>query len=109
MLDFLKAFSNSDCIICSSFHETFGVGLVEAAYFGLSIISSNCEGPSEIVNKVNGILLKQNIVNFYIKAMTTIISKKEMFKPIQIKKDVLARYGKLAYLKKFKIISSNLL
>ena len=105
----LNKLSNSDCIICSSFHETFGVGLVEAAYFGLSIISSNCEGPSEIVNKINGILLKKNIVNFYIKAMTLIISKKKRFKSIQIKKDVLARYGKLAYLKKFRIISNNLL
>ena len=55
----LNKLSNSDCIICSSFQVAFGAGLVEAAYFGLSIISSNCKGPSEIVNKFNYILLKK--------------------------------------------------
>ena len=55
--EMLTSLKNSHCLICSSLHETFGVGLIEAAYFGLSIISSNCEGSSEIVNKINGILL----------------------------------------------------
>ena len=34
---------------------------------------------NEIVNKINGILLKYNITNLYLKAMNTMISKKKKF------------------------------
>ena len=56
----LKILAQSDCIICSSLNETFGVGLIEACNFGLPVISSNCEGPSDIVNNLNGIIISKN-------------------------------------------------
>ena len=57
----LKILAQSDCIICSSLNETFGVGLIEACNFGLPVISSNCEGPSDIVNNLNGIIISKMI------------------------------------------------
>ena len=105
----LRLLSNSNCLICSSFHETFGVGLIEAAYYGLCIISSNCEGPSEIVNSTNGILIKKNNIDLYVKAMNRIIEENNKFKSIKIKKDIITRYGKSSYLRQYKEIIQNLL
>ena len=68
----LEQLANSNCILCSSYHETFGVGLIEAGWFGIPIISSKCEGPSEIVNKTNGLIVKKNTAKEFYFAMKKI-------------------------------------
>ena len=93
----LNKLSNSDCIVCSSFHETFGVGLVEAAYFGIPIISSKCEGPVDIVNKINGLLITKMWIHLkilfpkYYKIIKDIIKK--------LSKNILEKYGEKFILK----------
>ena len=97
----LRSLSESDCLICSSYHETFGVGLIEAAFYGLKIISSKCEGPSDIVNKSNGILVKKNSVKYFEEAMLKIINFNESYNSFNIKKDIVSRYGNKSFLKKY--------
>lgn len=106
MLDLL---SKSDCIICSSFNETFGVGLIEASNYGLPIISSNCEGPSDIVNKNNGILVFKNDVKSFSSAMNFMISKKHKFKKKKIMRENEKKFGNINYLKKFRKLSNIIL
>jgi len=52
-----KLLSRSDCFVLTSDHETFGVAIIEALACGLPIISTDCGGPSEIVNAENGIVV----------------------------------------------------
>ena len=48
---------NADCFVLSSFHETFGVVLIEAMSCGLPVLSTKCGGPESIVtNDQVGIL-----------------------------------------------------
>ena len=105
----LKILAESDCIICSSFNETFGVGLIEACNFGLQIISSNCEGPSDIVNKINGLIIKRNDTkNFYL-AMNKIIEGKSKFSKLRIITNNKKKFGNYAYIQKFKKITNSII
>lgn len=52
-----KEMCSANCFILSSYHETFGVVLIEALASGLPLISTRCGGPEDIVNKANGILV----------------------------------------------------
>ncbi len=94
----LKELSNSNCIICSSFHETFGVGLVEAAYYGIPIISSKCEGPQDIINKKNGLLINNSEKHFK-KAIHYMLKNKNFYKQKVIKIDIEKRFGYRFYKK----------
>ena len=105
----LKILAESDCIICSSFNETFGVGLIEACNFGLPIISSNCEGPSDIVNRINGIIIRKNdSKNFYF-AMNKIIEGKSKFNRSKIIMNNKIKFGKLAYIRKFRKMTNSII
>ena len=47
----------ADCFVLSSFHETFGVVLIEAMSCGTPVLSTKCGGPESIVtNDEVGIL-----------------------------------------------------
>ena len=105
----LKILAESDCIICSSFNETFGVGLIEACNFGLPIISTNCEGPSDIVNKINGIIITKNKAQNFYSAMNKIIERKSRFNKLKIIMNIKKKFGKNAYIKKFKKISNSII
>ena len=83
--------------------------MIEACNFGLPIISSNCEGPSDIVKKINGIIItKNNTQNFY-SAMNKIIERKSRFNKLKIIMNIKKRFGKNTYIKKFKKISNSII
>ena len=106
----LNELESSDCILCSSFHETFGVVLVEAAARGISIISTNAEGPSEIVNKINGLIVPHNNLRLYTKSMLRIFNnKRSLSEKKNIRADIIERFGKKRYLKKMKLFFNKCL
>ena len=47
-----------DVFVLSSFHETFGVVIIEALSCGKPVIATQCGGPEEILNNITGILVK---------------------------------------------------
>ncbi len=49
-----------DCVVSSSFIETFGLTLVEALFRGKPVISTSSGGPQDIVNDSNGFLVPVN-------------------------------------------------
>ena len=50
------------------------------ALFGLSLISSNSEGPSEIINDKNGIIVKDHNCKKFALAMKEIIENRHKYK-----------------------------
>ena len=105
----LKYLSQSDCIICSSFHETFGVGLIEALNYGIPIISSNCEGPSDIIKKFNELIVSTNDIRNFQNAMIKMINNKSKFKKNKIIVKNEQNFGNKQYFKKFKKILKNII
>lgn len=88
-----KHLKKSDCLLSSSFHETFGVVLIEALSYGIPVISTMSEGPSEIINSKNGILVKKRSYINYSNAMLKMYDKKIKFNSLKIKKDILNKFG----------------
>ena len=107
--ELIRKLSKADCLISASINETFGVVLIEAASLGLSLISSNSEGPSAIVNKINGIIVKGYNTQKFVLAMNKIIKNKYKYKKVKIKRDIIQRFGKKTYLKNFEYICKKIL
>lgn len=59
----IKEFTNCDAYILPSRHESFGISYIEAMACGKPVIATECGGPSDFVNKDNGILVKTGNVN----------------------------------------------
>ncbi len=88
-----KELAISDCFLSSSLHETFGVVLIEALAFGVPVISTRAEGPSEIVNNNNGFLVKHNDQISYTNCMRKIFFKKKKFNRLKLRKNIIKRFG----------------
>ncbi|QYA44586.1 glycosyltransferase [Macrococcoides bohemicum] len=69
----IKEISKSNILVSTSKIETFGVSILEAISVGVPVISTNSGGPLDIVNDINGIILKSDdpyelanvIISFY--------------------------------------------
>ncbi|MDT2886052.1 glycosyltransferase [Lactococcus lactis] len=46
----------ADCLVMSSTYEGFPLTVVEAMSYGIPVVSSNINGPNEIINDKNGVL-----------------------------------------------------
>ena len=92
-----KELAKADCFLSSSFHETFGVVLIEAIALGVPVISTKSEGPSEIVNNKNGYLVKQNDIKIYTKYMQKIYFKKKKFNRLKLRKEIIKRFGTYSF------------
>lgn len=71
-------YSNTDILISASFHEGFGLTLVEAMSCGVPTIAYiGAEGPATIIkNKKNGILVERNSYECYSEAVKLYIQNK---------------------------------
>lgn len=48
-----------DYFILPSRYETFGIAAIEALSCGLPVVTTDCDGPSEIINPTNGIIVRK--------------------------------------------------
>lgn len=64
-----EAMWNSNALVVSSFHETFGIVLIEAMATGIPVIATRCGGPNNIVTKETGILVEPGDVLDLAKAL----------------------------------------
>ena len=54
-------FNKIDVFCCSSYEEPFGIVIIEAMARGIPVISTNCNGPKDIINNnKNGLLIEKN-------------------------------------------------
>ena len=83
-------FKELDIFVLPSYHEPFGIVLIEAMAAGLPCISTNTEGPSEIINhNENGILVPKADVALMSDAIKTLLEKPQ----------ILSELGDLAFKK----------
>jgi len=87
-------YKNVDALCVSSSFETFCIPIVEAFSSGIPVISTNCDGPLEIVNKNTGILTPINDVDAYADAIIKMIKTCDKYDKNKIRKYVVNKYDK---------------
>lgn len=72
-----EAMWNSNALVVSSFHETFGIVLIEAMATGIPVIATRCGGPNEIVTNETGLQVEAGDVLDLANAMESLRNGRE--------------------------------
>ncbi|MBC7231553.1 MAG: glycosyltransferase [Actinobacteria bacterium] len=89
----LREMLECDIFVLNSYYETFGVVIIEALACGKPVIATDCGGPRDIINNVNGILVPPGSNNKMAEAMRKMVSELKLYDPIEIKRDCVNRFG----------------
>lgn len=89
-----QIYKECDTLCVSSSFETFCIPIVEALSAGLPVVSTSCDGPSEIVNKKCGILTPINDVEEYANAIIKMIKTYDKYDKKEIRKYAVNKYDK---------------
>ena len=80
-----KTLSQSHVLIVNSHFETFSTICAEALSCGIPVISTKCGGPESFLNDHTGILIDRDNNNQLTKAMMTVVSDYDKYKPKKLK------------------------
>ena len=78
--------ANSDVLCISSTVETFCIPIVEAFSSGIPVITTDCTGPLEIVDKTNSIVVPKNNIEEYSDAILKMKKEYKKYNSKEIKK-----------------------
>ena len=86
---------NEANVLCvSSTFETFCIPIIEAFASGIPVITTNCDGPLEIVDKTNSIIVPINNIKEYADAIIKMKKNYKKYDSKEIKKYVFNKYDK---------------
>ena len=91
---------NSDVLCVSSSFETFCIPIVEAFASGIPVITTNCTGPLEIVDKSNSVVVPINDINLFADAIIDVMNNYKKYNSKEIKKYAYDKYDKSTISKK---------
>jgi glycosyltransferase involved in cell wall biosynthesis len=100
---------NYNCLMSSSLYESFGVTLIEALSVGVPIIASDCGGPKDIVNEINGILVPNNNPVEFAVAMNTMINTYYQYSKERIIEDCFNRFSDKIISEKYNLIYNHII
>jgi glycosyltransferase involved in cell wall biosynthesis len=87
----------SSCVVLSSRHETFGVALIEAMYFGRPVISTRCGGPEEVVEPWFGSLVANSDLPALAHALVAMRDRLPAIAPRRVHEYCVERYGRRSF------------
>jgi glycosyltransferase involved in cell wall biosynthesis len=90
----VNEFQKCDCFILPSFHESFGLVLVEAIACGKPVIATRCGGPEDIVNEENGVLINKGNEEELSGAILNVKKNANRYKPELIRKYFIDNFSK---------------
>ena len=88
-----EVFRQADAFVLSSRHESFGVVCIEAAATGLPILATDCGGPRDIVNELNGILVAPDSVDALADGLVRLHDNIDRLDPAAIRADFQRRFS----------------
>ena len=86
--------SKANALCVSSTFETFCIPIVEAFASGIPVITTDCDGPLEIVNEYNSIVTPINDVEKYAEAIVKMMKNYDKYDGKKIRKYALRKYDK---------------
>ncbi|MDF1826996.1 MAG: glycosyltransferase [Legionellaceae bacterium] len=89
----VQHYQSSDFLVVSSETETFSVVTIEAMSCGLPILTTNCGGPSEIVNDTSIGLVVEQSDQALAQGMLDMVAQQDQFDAINISKIAEQRYA----------------
>ena len=98
--DVREAIRSCDCVVLSSFYETFGVVLAEAMACGKPVIATNVGGPASFVNEKNGILVSFDDADALKEALVTMSKSHDKYDNREIREQCIRKFGKTVITKK---------
>jgi glycosyltransferase involved in cell wall biosynthesis len=97
----------ANCFVLSSRYETFGVVLIEAMATGLPVISTRSQGPEELVNDSNGMLVDRDDSAALAAAMARMAERLGEYSPERLREDCRARFGPEAFVRRAGILYAS--
>lgn len=104
-----KILNNADVLCVSSTFETFCIPIVEAFSSGIPVITTNCTGPMEIVNKDNSIVVNIGDIESYADAIIKMKTNYNKYNKNLIKKYAYNKYDKSVVCKNIIEIAKNII
>jgi len=104
-----KQMNKCDAFVLSSNVETFGVVLIEALSIGKPIITTNCGGPRDIVNEMNGVLVPVRDKEALAAGMVNMAKSIPKYDSDVIKVDCIQRFGRDAFFQRIEGIYSKII
>jgi len=98
-----------DVFVLPSIVETFGVVLIEALACGKPVIATQCGGPEDIVNQINGLIIPIKDINALAEAMSNIYFNIDKYDANLIRNDCLARFGEDSFMTRLRNIYISIL
>lgn len=93
-------YKESDILCVSSSFETFCIPIVEALSTGLPVITTDCNGPREIVNESNSVITPVNDIEEYAENIIKMIKNYNKYDKKEIRKYAINNYDKEIICKK---------
>lgn len=99
-----------DCCCVSSDHETFGLPVVEALAAGRPVISTDADGPSEILggHPELGILVPKGDVAAFAEAMVSVAAGERTFDADVLRAHAIAQYGAQAQMERWRALYQSI-
>jgi teichuronic acid biosynthesis glycosyltransferase TuaC len=90
-------FATSDCVVCPSRHETFGLILAEAMSSGLPVIGPDRTAPPEFIDSRSGILVPPDDLMAIADKMEQLLTQLHTFRRDDIRDVIVQRFGYAAF------------
>ena len=98
-----------DFLTLSSELETFGMAIIEAQSCGLPVVATDCGGPSDLITKETGILVKPNSVKNLETGLIKMIHNLDLYNSDIIREQTITKFGKIKYRESILQLISSLL
>lgn len=105
----LEKLQESDCLVHTSYFETFGVVLIEAMSCGIPFITTKCGGPEDIFEDGVGFMIQPGNVTLLAQTMIKFINQKNKFSKFEIRSIALNKYSPQAVFEKLMLAYSEIL
>lgn len=96
----IQEMQNANCFVLSSYHETFGVVLIEALALGVPIVATRCGGAEDIVTERNGLLVSPGDPIAFGNAMKRMVATQMEYNPSDLRKECRRYFGSEAFIRR---------
>lgn len=96
-----REFTNCDCFVLPSRHESFGVVYIEALACGKPVIATKCGGPEDIVNDKVGLLIEKENIEELARALKYMYTNADKYNSEDIRKYFMENFSKKVNVPKY--------